>query len=131
MTKTLNHVRIDQTETLQPKQGARPNQGTHKPLVSSSNLDVATDQKTGEKEPMTRIISPVAWLSAPDWLTVSEACELSGHDEATIYWLIQDGAVEARHGDCWLIEKTSLRELQESLQETLLALGDSQRSLSP
>jgi hypothetical protein len=48
----------------------------------------------------TRIITPVTWLAAPDWLTVSEAAWLSGHDPETTGWLIQDGDVDTRRAGC-------------------------------
>lgn len=67
-----------------------------------------------------RIVTPVMWAFAPDWLTIQEACDLSGHDAATIQWLIENGAVDAeREGDTWLIEKRSLWEFQEALAEVL------------
>ncbi len=65
---------------------------------------------------MRRTVTPVSWIAAPEWLTVQEACDLSGHDVETVQWLIRDGAVEARYEDGrWLIEKASLREFQEAL----------------
>jgi hypothetical protein len=98
-------------------------QGTHKPLVPSSNLGVATYEPitilAGGAEMIcqaTRIVTPVTWLAAPEWLTVQQAVELSGHDEDTVKWLILDGGVEARQdGDTWLIGKASLHEYQETL----------------
>jgi excisionase family DNA binding protein len=63
----------------------------------------------------------VTWAFAPEWLTIEEACELSGHSLDTLHWLIEDGAVDTRHdGDGWLIEKASLREFQEVLAEVVL-----------
>lgn len=98
-------------------------QGTHKPLVLSSNLSVATYEPmttlAGGAEMIcqaTRIITPVTWLAAPDWLTVEEASYLSGHDEDTVKWLVLDGGVDAkRDGDTWLVEKLSLHEFLEAL----------------
>jgi len=67
-----------------------------------------------------RVVTPVSWVAAPEWLTVQEACELSGHDVDTLRWMIQDGAVDTRReGDTWLIEKAGLREFQEALLEVL------------
>jgi len=69
---------------------------------------------------VTRIVTPVSWAFAPEWLTVKEASELSGHDLDAMRWMIQDGAVDTRRtGDTWLIEKASLREFQEALLEVL------------
>ena len=76
-------------------------QGTHKPLVPSSNLGVATGELVTSSPggfvmvcQATRIITPVTWLAAPDWLTIQQACHLLGHDEGPMRWLIQDGDVE-------------------------------------
>jgi hypothetical protein len=70
--------------------------------------------------PQTRIATMVDWAFAPDWLTVQQAVELSGHDVDTVRWLIEDGAVDTRRdGDTWLIEKESLYEFQEALAEVL------------
>ena len=69
---------------------------------------------------MRRIVTPVSWIAAPEWLTIQEACELSGHGVDTMRWLTQDGAVDTkREGDAWLVEKASLREFQEALLEVL------------
>jgi len=63
-----------------------------------------------------RVITPVTWIEAPEWLTVDEACELSGHDRGMMLHIIEIGGVDAeRDGDTWLIEKESLYEFQESL----------------
>ena len=102
-------------------------QGTHKPLVPSSNLGVATGELVTSLAggfvmacQATRIITPVSWLAAPDWLTIQQACYLSGHDEDTMRWLIQDGDVEAKHnGNTWLTDKASLHGFQECLLEVL------------
>jgi hypothetical protein len=94
-------------------------QGTHKPLVSSSNLLVATSRQPLDakgKLCVQRIVTPVVWAFAPEWLTVREASELSGYDEATIRVLVQDGALDTKRG---LIEKASLREFREALWEVL------------
>jgi len=67
-----------------------------------------------------RIITPVSWVFAPEWLTVGEASHLSGHDKDTVLWLIEDGDVEAKQdGDTWLVNKWSLHEFQEALAEIL------------
>ena len=67
---------------------------------------------------MPRVVTLVSWAFAPEWLTVQEASELSGHDVDTLHWLIQDGALDTRCvGNTWLVEKASLREFQEALLE--------------
>ena len=64
----------------------------------------------------SRIVTPVTWAFAPDWLTVEQASCLSGHDEDTVKWLILDGGVDAkRDGGAWLIDKASLHDYQEAL----------------
>ena len=111
---------------------------THKPLVPSSNLGVATvyhrNRGWDNLSPTSRahsggdlmnvqtarIITPVSWLAAPEWLTIEEACYLSGHDEATMRYLILDGNVETKcHGDSWLVDKWDLHDYQEILLEVL------------
>jgi len=49
---------------------------------------------------MERRTTPVTWALAPEWLTISEAAELSGFEPELL---------------AWLIEKQSLRENQEAL----------------
>jgi excisionase family DNA binding protein len=66
--------------------------------------------------PQARIVTPVTWMFAPEWLTVQEACDLSGHDRGTMLHIIETEGVDAeRDGDSWLIEKESLWEFQEAL----------------
>ena len=66
------------------------------------------------------MVTLVSWAFAPEWLTVEEASNLSGHGAGLLFWLIEDGALDVRRdGDGWLIEKASLREFQESLLEVL------------
>ena len=73
-----------------------------------------------EVRPVTRIVTMVTWIAAPEWLTIGEASYLTGHDPETVRWLIDDGAFEVRReGGAWLIDKVSLREYQETLLEVL------------
>lgn len=68
----------------------------------------------------TRVVTPVSWAFAPPWVTVQQACELSGHDGDTMRWMMQDGAVDTKEiGGETLIEKWSLHEYQEALAEVL------------
>ena len=61
-------------------------------------------------------VTMVTWAFAPEWLSLEEAAQLSGHSEALLLELIQDGALEAEPGaGGWKIEKASLREFQEAL----------------
>lgn len=59
-----------------------------------------------------RMTTPIVWLEAPDWLTVEEACYLSGWDRAAMLEIIDEGGVDL-NGDR-LIEKRSLREFQDA-----------------
>jgi excisionase family DNA binding protein len=81
---------------------------------------MALFSNTVEVFPVPRVVTLVSWAFAPEWLTVQEASELSGHNTDTLHWLIQDGALDTRRmGDTWLVEKASLREFQEALLEVL------------
>jgi hypothetical protein len=64
-----------------------------------------------------RIITPVTWLFAPEWLTVEQACELSGHDRGVMLHIVETGGVDLKDTDdgTVLIEKRSLYEFQEAL----------------
>ena len=96
-------------------------QGTHKPLVPSSNLGVATGLSVAYPESVkmpaqaraTRLVTPVTWIFAPDRLTVDEACHLSGWDRGTMRHIIDEGGVDL--DDEGLIGKQSLHDYQECL----------------
>lgn len=63
-----------------------------------------------------RIVTPVVWLEAPEFLTPEEASALTGHSDSFIQRMIDADAVElVEAGDGYLIEKESLYEFQESL----------------
>jgi hypothetical protein len=65
---------------------------------------------------MTRVVTLVSWIFAPEWLTIQEASELYGHDADTLRWLIRDKLLDTKHqDDTCLIDKASLREFQETL----------------
>lgn len=66
-----------------------------------------------------RIITPVTWLEAPEWLTPEQAAALTGHSLENIQAIVQDGGVELKDGDCVLIEKGSLYDFQETWVELL------------
>ena len=59
-----------------------------------------------------RVATLVDWLFAPEWLTVDEACFLSGWDEASMLEIIDEGGVDLNNAE--LIEKRSLLEFQEA-----------------
>jgi len=67
-----------------------------------------------------QIVTPVTWLMMPDLLTIAQACHLAGVDEATMRWMIADGAVEVVDGedDC-LVDKNSLELSLETLAELI------------
>ena len=64
-----------------------------------------------------RIPSPVEWAFAPEWLTVEEACHLSGWDKASMMEIIDEGGVDLKDDDEILIDKKSLSEFQEAFAE--------------
>jgi hypothetical protein len=64
-----------------------------------------------------RIATPVDWLFAPDWLTLEQACFLSGWDQDSMLEIIKEGGVDLNLEG--LIEKRSLHEFQECLAEVL------------
>jgi hypothetical protein len=66
---------------------------------------------------MRRTATPVDWLFAPEWLTIQQACELSGWDTASLLEIIDVGGVDV--GTTGLIHKGSLYEFQETLAEVL------------
>lgn len=68
-----------------------------------------------KSELLPRVITPVVWLEAPDWLTLEGVSFLTGYDVATVHWLADDGAFDLR--DDGLIDKASVREFQEALLE--------------
>jgi hypothetical protein len=59
----------------------------------------------------------IDWAFAPDWLTLEEACFLSGHDRGTLLSIIDEGGVDLNADG--LIEKRSLWEFQTTLAEVL------------
>jgi hypothetical protein len=61
------------------------------------------------------------WLSAPTWLTVDEACKLSGYDRGVMLHIIDTRGVDL--DDAGLIEKQSLWDFQDAL-ELVLSWGD-------
>jgi hypothetical protein len=65
-------------------------------------LDTKPDVATG-----------IDWAFAPEWLTVEQACFLSGHDRLAMYSIIEEDGVDLNLDG--LIEKRSLWEFQEAL----------------
>ena len=62
-----------------------------------------------------RVATGVGWAFAPKWLTIEEACYLTGHDEEYMRKVIEvDGVYLNVEG---LIEKRSLWEWQETVVE--------------
>jgi hypothetical protein len=53
------------------------------------------------------------WVTSPDWLSLDEACHLTGYDLPAMQSLVDDGAVDL--DERGLIEKRSLWEFLESL----------------
>ena len=66
---------------------------------------------------MGREVAPWSdWLLFPEWLTLAQACYLSGYDVDTMLEIINVDGVKVREGD-GLIEKQSLRDWQEVCAE--------------
>jgi hypothetical protein len=63
--------------------------------------------------PQPHVATMVDWAFAPEWVTVKEASYLSGHDEDTVNWLVEDGSIDT--GQDGLIDKASLHEFLEAL----------------
>ena len=59
------------------------------------------------------MVTPVTWAFAPEWLTVRQACTLSGWDVATMAQIIAEAGVDLN--DEGLIDKNSLWEFQDAL----------------
>jgi hypothetical protein len=60
-----------------------------------------------------RIITPVVWYEAPEWLSIEQACCLSGWDWDSMLEIINEGGVDLNADG--RIEKRSLYEFQECL----------------
>jgi hypothetical protein len=92
-------------------------QRTLNPCTGGSNPSAPASVRSafleGVKVPAQQIVTPAAWIYAPDWLTPDQASYLTGHSVDHIKWMIQDGCVDTN--DAGLIEKRSLHEFQESL----------------
>ena len=58
-----------------------------------------------------KVATGVDWAFAPDWLTVEQACFLSGYDRLTMFAIIEEDGVDLNTEG--LIEKRSLWEWQE------------------
>lgn len=69
----------------------------------------------GAMESGPRIATMVDWVFAPEWLTIEQACQLSGWDRDTMLLIIDEGGVDLDNAG--LIERASLREFQETLAE--------------
>ena len=94
---------------------------TLNPLVAGSNPARVTGGATTVTFVETpQLVTPVTWLMMPDLLSIPQACHLAGVDEATMRWMIADGAVEAVDGeDDYLIDKDSLEVSMETLAELM------------
>lgn len=62
----------------------------------------------------------VSWLTAPDWLTESQAVELTGYDLNTLRMVIAEDGLDLKETDAGLlIGKDSLHEYQKTLAEVV------------
>ena len=62
-------------------------------------------------EETKRIATGVDWLFAPEWLTIEEACFLSGWSESAMKEIIEEAGVDLN--DEGLIERESLYDFNE------------------
>jgi hypothetical protein len=93
-----------------------------KPKVESSSLsgrtllevEFAADMVMAERR---RVATLVDWLFAPEWLTLQQACELSGRDPESLQEIVDEGGVDLNN--VGLIHKQGLYEFQEALAEVL------------
>jgi hypothetical protein len=85
---------------VSPAAAIRPRQG-----ASSTFGVVMTETR--------RVAFPTDWLFYPDWLTLEQACYLSGWDRASMLEIIDEGGVDLNLDG--LIEKRGLHEFQEML----------------
>jgi hypothetical protein len=60
-----------------------------------------------------RVATTLDWVFAPEWLTMEQACFLSGWDLDAMLEIIDEGGVDLNVEG--LIERESLYEFQESL----------------
>jgi len=53
-----------------------------------------------------------------DWITVKEACEISGYDDEYLRRLLRNEAIEAKKfGHVWMISKQSLLTYREAAEQ--------------
>ena len=68
----------------------------------------STDIKMMDVIPPQRFVNGVTWAFAPDWLTLEEACFLSGYDRGTMLQVLDVDGVDLDNAG--RIEKRSLWE---------------------
>ena len=59
-----------------------------------------------------RVATTVDWAFAPEWLSIEQACSLSGYDASTLAEIIAEGGVDL--DDEGRVERQSLREFIEA-----------------
>lgn len=92
------------------------NDGTLNPLVSGSSPERVTFRsKLVTLE--TRKARFLDWVSFPDWLTLDQACFLTGWNADQMNEIIRENGVDL--DDAGLIEKQSLYEFQGALADAL------------
>lgn len=62
-------------------------------------------------EPSERRFAQGEWMSAPEWISVREAADLSGYDIQHVQRLLRQGKVSAekKGGHDWWVDKASLQ----------------------
>ena len=81
------------------------------------SLDLKAHLRGDPVATQPRIATVIDWLFAPDWLSVEEACFLTGHSRDDMLFIVEDGGVDLDENG--LIEKESLYEFLETLVELL------------
>ncbi len=67
----------------------------------------------GEEMIQPHVVTPVDWAFAPEWLTMDEACRLSGWTPDAMNEIVEAGGVDLNGDE--LIERGSLLEFQEAV----------------
>jgi excisionase family DNA binding protein len=53
-----------------------------------------------------------------EWITTSEAAELTGYDPAHIRWLVRNGHIQGRKfGRDWMVERKRLLQYKQQMDE--------------
>ncbi len=65
--------------------------GGSNPSPPASTTQIQYPGGAGIIKKAPRIVTPVAWMEAPQWLTVHQACRLSGWDRPSMLEIVREG----------------------------------------